>query len=131
MAKSADYEFLASLRNTRPLSLCPEERENFHDTDDTARSAKALRLRCVWSAAEFAKQVNYPILVVAWNKRTFGRGKRAWLATFTAAERRKIEKYYARFYKWYLISGVPERIVCSLRTLTLLQRAVAFFADLS
>lgn len=91
---------------------------------------KPVTMQPVFSGDEFLRQIDYPVIVESWEKRRFGRGKRKWMAEFTEAERQTIAKYQTKFYRWYLVTGKPDRVMIRLKTLHLLQRAVAFFASI-
>ena len=116
------------LRNTRQMAMDPEPQPELAMLD-VPRDAR-VQLLAVFSGEEFLRQVQYPILVETWRKKDAGRVQRAWLKTFTDAERKTISSYYARFYKWHLVSGTPANVSCRLATLQLLQRAVQFFAEI-
>jgi len=116
------------IQNTRSMRMDPEPPEEFHMMDRT--DGGAIELLPVMTGETFGKLVSYSVIVESWEKKNFGRHKRAWLAAFTEAERNKIGRYYGRFYRWYLVTGTPRRVSCRLNTLQLLQRAVNFFAGL-
>lgn len=116
------------LRNTRQMSMATEPQPELAMLDVPRN--KKIQLLAVFSGDEFLRQVQYPILVEAWRKKEAGRVKRGWQTTFTEAERKTISSYYARFYKWHLVSGTPANVSCQLKTLQLLQRAVQFFAEI-
>jgi len=88
-----------------------------------------LELRSVFSGKKFQELVQYPVVVEAWSKKNFGRGKRAWKATFTESERQVIAEWHGLFRLWHLGTGLPREVTCSLKTLALLQRACQFFAE--
>lgn len=93
---------------------------------------QSVALLTVYSGEEFARLVQYPIIVEMWDKVVRiqnGSKKRAWLAAFDEAERKLISHYYnTAFYKWYLHTGTPQHVSIKFATLQLLQRAVHFFA---
>jgi len=120
---------ISTVRNTRSRSMDPEDPETFVEMDAVTAGRRGLKLKPVFSGETFQQAVRYPVIVENWEKVKAGRHKRRWEATFTQAERNKISKFYGRFYKWYLVSGTPERVSLRLNTLTLLQRAVNFFAE--
>ena len=90
-----------------------------------------VRLTLSLSGDQFSKTVQYAVIVEAWDhKKENCRARRRWLSTFTQAERDTISSYYYRFYRWYLVTGVPERVEVKPSTITLLQRATNFFATI-
>jgi hypothetical protein len=121
-------ELGVDIRNTRSMCMDPSSPDEFHMMDRT--DGGTIELLPVMTGEAFGKLVAYPIIVEAWEKKKAGRQRRAWEAAFTQAERNKISRYHGRFYKWYLVTGTPKRVSCRLNTLTLLQRAVEFFAGL-
>jgi len=118
-----------NIRNTRAMSLAPEPPPHFHMMDKP-KSGKTMQYMPIFTGDSFLQAVNYPIIVVGWEKAKSGRVKRAWLKEFTDKERKKIGRYYGRFYKWYLVSGHPKQVACRLDTMNLLKRAVHFFATI-
>lgn len=104
---------------------CTKEYEEL----DVPRAAK-ISMRPTFSAEGFCEQVDYPIIVQAWEWKRYGRGRRRWLSTFTEAERDKIGKWQARFSRWYLVEGTPRRVALSFESLSLLKKAVEFFATI-
>lgn len=116
------------IRNTRSMCMTPESPDEFAMLDQVGDGA--FQLLAVMTGGKFGETVAYPVIVEAWGKKDCGRGRRAWLAAFTAGERDTIGRYYARFYRWHLVSGTPKHVSCRLKTIELLQRAVAFFAGL-
>ena len=77
---------------------------------------------------EINYEIPFPVIVENWEKRLTGKGKRAYHETFTPKERKSIGMYYPRFYKWYLVKGVPKDCIFLLRNIELLKRAGNFFA---
>lgn len=122
-------ELGTEIQNTRSMSLAPESPPEYVALDGHT-SGKQMQLLPVMNGDYFRGQVNYAIIVECWDRSKYGRGRRQWLVEFTQAERNKIASYYGRFYKWHLVSGVPDKVSLHLSTLQLLQRAVAFFAAL-
>lgn len=117
------------LENTKQMSLDPEDPEDYVEMDKPLAGRGGVRLLPVFSGEMFKQQVNYPVIVEAWEKKAAGKHKRRWMETFTKAEQRKISSYYGRFFRWHLRSGTPTRVSMHLDTLKLLQRAVIFFAE--
>ena len=74
------------------------------------------------------------IIVERWDH-VCGRGagnrkKNLYRESFTESERRYISRLYKRAYRWYLVTGYPNRFVLSRPgEIQLIQRAVAFFAQ--
>jgi len=116
------------MQNTRQMSLDPAPADDFAQLDPN--NCAGVELLPVFSGVAFLAAVAYPVLVEMWEKKKSGRVKRAWLATFTEAEREKIGRYHARFHRWHLVTGTPHHVSCRLATLQLLQRAVNFFAGI-
>ena len=72
-----------------------------------------------------------PVIVEAWEKvKESGSKRRKFLAEFTETERRVLGQLYPRFYKWYLVTGFPQEAFLKVRHVTLIQRAVNFFASI-
>jgi hypothetical protein len=120
---------IEDVRNTRSMRMDPESPAEYDEMDAITAGPNGMKLMPVFSGEMFQQSVAYPVIVEAWDKKNSGRHKRRWEATFTQAERNKISRYYGRFYRWYLVSGTPKRVSLQLNTLTLLQRAVNFFAE--
>jgi len=81
-----------------------------------------------YSRDEINTEIPYAVIVENWSKRLVGKGRREYLKAFTLKERMSIGMYYPKFYKWYLITGVPDHFTFVLRNVELLQRAGNFFA---
>lgn len=112
--------------NTRSMSLEPDNREELRWLEKPQEGASLLI--CL-SGANFKAAVDYPIIVEMWERKKGGRVKREWLKQFTETERNLISRYYAKFYRWYLVTGAPDKVVFrKVSTLTTLQKAVHFFA---
>lgn len=110
---------------TNQRRMDPEPTEALAELDDyNVETAVMLRV----SGERFRRMVEFPVLVENWDKRKSGRGRRAWMREFTETERRKIARYYGRFYRWYLVTGTPRQVVLRIPTLQLLKRACHFFA---
>lgn len=104
--------------------------QKFDELDDGDGEQTAVRLAPVFSGEQFKKTVDYPVIVEMWEKKNSGRVRRAYLAQFTDDERTTLARYYAKFYKWHLVTGTPVRVMARLKTVQLLQRAVNFFATI-
>jgi hypothetical protein len=110
------------------MSMNPEWAPEFDNMD--GYGDQPFHLMPVFSGEAFQKTVPFPVIVEGWEKKNSGRVKRRWLAEFTPSERKKLSGYHGRFYRWYLISGVPRTVTLHLRTLELLQKAVNFFGSI-
>jgi hypothetical protein len=96
-----------------------------------AGKGSALELCQVFYGDALRRVIDYPVIVESWDKKKSGRVKREWLKQFTESERNLVARYYAKFYRWYLVTGAPERVVFrKLETIHTLQRAAAFFASI-
>lgn len=91
----------------------------------------------IFSGDKFIETVNYPVIVEMWknifvngNRKIGGRVGRAFKEQFTEAERKMISKWHTKFYRWYLVTGTPRKVAMRLKTVELLQRAVAFFGTI-
>ena len=83
-----------------------------------------------WDESEL-RALQTSIIVEMWDKRTFGRVRRAYHTTFTEDERAKITALYTRyFYPWYVRTGIPQSQVLAPMTVDLIRRAVEFFATI-
>ncbi len=72
--------------------------------------------------------LQYPIVVEMWEKKEFGRIKRAFVKEFpTPAERRKAANLYKMFYRWYLIDGTPDNHTFKPETIVFVERLSNFF----
>ena len=70
------------------------------------------------------------ILVEMWEKRLFGRVKRAWLKEFTEQERRYLGDIYKVAYRWYLVTGYPDGRTFLPSNLDLVRKGVNFFGTI-
>jgi hypothetical protein len=116
------------LRNTASMSMAPEYPSDYDELDEVS-AGRGLTLNPCFTGKMFQEAVNFPIIAENWEHIKYGRVKRAWEKEFTQAERNKISRYRGKFHRWYLVTGVPKRVMVNLNTLTLLQRAVNFFAS--
>jgi len=89
-----------------------------------------MELAVKYSRDEINAEIPYAVIVENWDKRLSGRGKRMYEEEFSLKERMSIGNYYPRFYKWYLVKGVPEHCTFVIRNIRLLQRAGNFFASI-
>lgn len=124
------YQIGFSFGNTAQMSTAPQPHDDFVELKEIGQVGTGFRLRPVFSGEEFLKVVNYPVIVEMWGRTKFGRGKRAYLAQFSATERATLSRYHGAFYRWHLVTGAPDRVMLSLKTLLLLQKLVAFLAGL-
>ena len=54
--------------------------------------------------------LNTPVIVEGWDKvKGSGSKRRRYLAEFDEKERRALSALYPVFYRWYLVTGVPEQ----------------------
>lgn len=75
--------------------------------------------------------LQYPVLVESYDKiRDSGSKRRKYLIEFNKYERDIINRYYTKFYQWYLIKGTPESATMQPSTYVFLQRAINFFANI-
>lgn len=101
------------------------------DLDQDIRDKDApVQLVLVLSHIKFKQLVAYPVIVEAWDKVKSGKAKREWLKQFTEEDRARIAYYQKKFYDWYLVTGAPMSISVKSKNITLLQRAVDFFASI-
>jgi hypothetical protein len=90
-----------------------------------------VKLKTVFTADEFRKAVQFPVIVENWKKRDMLRAKRRRKKEFTDDEWRTIERWHnKKFNAWHLSTGMPDEVECSLATLELLTRACNFFASI-
>lgn len=82
----------------------------------------------VFSGEMFFRQVQYTVIVENWRKKDLRKGKKAYNEQFTAEEQDTIAHWNTKFEKWFLVTGIPETVKCDMTTLSLLKRAVHFFA---
>ena len=78
------------------------------------------------------KAMGCGVIVEQWDKRKFGKGKRAWESeNFTLAEKAAANKIYALAYDWELRRGYPQTFQFkSLKAYLFLQRLCNFFGML-
>ena len=77
------------------------------------------------------KQLQFPVLVETYERVKGSMSKRRkYNEQFTEQERTTIARYYKLFYKWHLVSGIPENVVMYPKTLELLKRAINFFGTI-
>ena len=85
-----------------------------------------------YSVEDLRRQFCLEVMVEAWDKKNYGRVRRAYLNTFNESERRCLGKWQARARRWWLVSGYPRDGVVfrSERVIHLLERACHFFATI-
>lgn len=120
-------DFGVLIRNTRSMDMQPRSPDEYASLEDGYRGE--VELMPTFTGRAFSRAVAYGVIVEMWEKTKFGRVRREFHKAFTQAERNKIGRYHGRFYRWLLVSGVPDRVTCRMGTLELLRRAVAFFAS--
>lgn len=69
----------------------------------------------------------FSAIVFTYDHKNYGRGKRGYMAQFTASERKTISSLYARGYAYEMRLGYPDKVVMKLATYHLLIRAGNFF----
>lgn len=116
------------LRNTKQMLLDPEPHDDFCEFSEPQQ--KDIRLMLFLSGEKLQSLVFYPVIVEMWEKKKDGSRKRKWEATFSTKERDKISRYYAKFYRWYFVSGTPQKVCIAPMTIELLMRAANFFGTL-
>lgn len=83
-------------------------------------------VRFAWPASMITPHA--AVLVECWDHKAYGRVKRAYLASFTEAERKQLGKLRTRAWNWIMRRGTPDRVIMSGRNYALLVRAATFFA---
>ena len=68
------------------------------------------------------------VVVEGWKHIKYGRVKRAWLKEFTEKERAKAGVMYREFYRWHLVTGIPQHgRAMRLETYEFIKRLCNFF----
>lgn len=116
------------VQNTKCKDMRPEPAAKIEALDDVTAGPGALRLQPVVSGVFFSQIIQYQIIVENWEKRLKGRVRREYEQQFTQTERNRLQKWYVKLHRWHLISGVPDTVLLKTSTITLLQKAVHFFA---
>jgi len=75
-------------------------------------------------------RIYYPIIVEGWDKKLSGKNKRKFQEIFSEKERLALRRLYRMFYQWHLVKGAPLAHRFENKTLALIQRGVAFFANI-
>jgi hypothetical protein len=79
---------------------------------------------------ELNDKIPYAVIVERWEKKNFGREKAKYWEEFSPKERRELVKWNTKFYKWYLVKGLPDFAYFNEEDLKLLERAGNFFASI-
>ena len=84
-----------------------------------------------FSREDLAK-LQTPVIVESWDKvKSSGSKKRSWLAEFTEEERAYLSVMHKNFYRWYLVTGLPDHFVFrKVQSIELIKKAVNFFASI-
>ncbi len=117
---------LANLRSNWVISDNP----SLSSREDDEKPMDGAEVRLI---AKFGPAYISPLFVIVENygHKSFGRGKREYLANFTEAERKIISRWYGILYDYHLRTGIPiNGVAMSLETLELLRRAANFFATI-
>ena len=70
-----------------------------------------------------------PVIVESWDKvKESGSKRRRYLAEFDEKERKALSALYPIFYRWYLVTGLPEQKAFTFKTIALINKAANFFA---
>ena len=70
------------------------------------------------------------VIVEMWDKvMGSGSGKRKYIAEFNEQERRLISRYYKIFYRWHLVTGIPQLHKMRISTYELMKKACNFFGS--
>ena len=82
---------------------------------------------------DICQHFQFGCLVEMWDnvvgRHASGSKRRKYHTEFTEAERKIISRWYKKFYRWELVTGVPEHIdFRKPETVSLLKRAIHFFA---
>jgi hypothetical protein len=112
----------------------PYHQDNFEELSECinirADISRPVSMRPVFSGEYFKSVIAFPVIVEAWDKlKRSGSKRRRYHLEFTATERKLISSYYRKFYRWYLVTGTPDKVMVSLKTVELLNRAVNFFSE--
>lgn len=124
MPKRYDVDMGVDVQNTRNMSLSPDSPDLYASLE--AMTGGNVKCLLVMSGRVFNQFVHFQVLVECWPWLKNGSYRRKYQQAFTAAERNKLAKFYGRFYRWQLVSGVPDRVAVRPQTVHLLQRAIEF-----
>lgn len=124
MPKRYDLDMGVDVQNTRNMSLVPDSPDHYSSLEEF--TGGDVRCLLVMAGRVFNQFVNFQVLVECWPWLKNGSYRRKYRQAFTQAERNKLAKFYGRFYRWQLISGVPDRVAVRPQTVHLLQRAIEF-----
>lgn len=96
--------------------------------------SRKVAIHPVFDGQTFARVVDYPVIVAGWSRavgrEAGGRERRAWENNFSKKEQKYLRDVHNTLAVWYLSTGTPEQVMCDLRSLQLLRKAVEFFATL-
>lgn len=71
------------------------------------------------------------VVVEGWEKRrSCGRIRRAWLASFNENERRKALQYYKLFHLWTMVKGIPQSRFFTSGELQFVYKLTRFFGTI-
>jgi len=87
-------------------------------------------LLVLYNRDEINNEIPFPVIVENWDKKSFGKVKRAYYAEFDEKERHTIACYISRFRNWYLVKGTPEKCNFTFKNIAVIQRAGNFFASI-
>lgn len=86
------------------------------------------KIRVCFNREELEK-LDVGVMVESWDHRKSGvRNRRAYNEQFTQKEQRTLDRYYAIFYRWHLVTGIPDAATMDAQTYIFLRKAVAYFA---
>ena len=70
------------------------------------------------------------VICEMWEKRSYGRIRRAFLEEFSEEERITLSRLYPKIYDWNLRRGIPQGVKMKMATYDLIQRACNFFGTI-
>src|SRR5262249_48622232 len=102
------------------------------ETEDLEDEPREIELLPIFSGEKFRRLTSYPMIVEMWEKKRAGNGRitRAWLATFNEKERAILGRWHTKFYRWYLVTGTPRRVMLKPKTLALILCCTEFFGTI-
>ena len=108
--------------------LDDEARNYIEHGADSQKEVRGIELRTVVGADVIKPMF---VIVETYDHKKYGKGKREYLKTFDAEERKVISSWYLRLYAFYLRTGIPVTgVQMSINHLKILQRASNFFATI-
>lgn len=89
-----------------------------------------MEMMLVLSREEVRQQIPYAVICEtregsAWNT---GRRRRLWVDMFTRTERDAAARLFKMAHRWYLTTGVPDKVTMALSTMRLWQKLGEFCA---